>query len=113
MQPEERQHISTLERSIGRDLNEPVVFLDHPEFYDGFDGPPALLAPAAVTEVARVLAAMEIDSLLETLSAYRKAGGFSAFTGDPRAYLAEHFALLQSFYGIASRQGMAVVVWVD
>ncbi|MGA5810139.1 DUF1877 family protein [Streptomyces cellulosae] len=112
MQPDSR-HIGILERSIRGDLNDPVAFLDHPEVYDGFDGPPALLAPAAVTEVARALAAMKIDSLLETLPAYREAGGFSGFAGDPGAYLAEHFALLQSFYGIASLQGMAVVVWVD
>lgn len=111
-QPDSR-NIGILERSICGDLNTPVAFLDHPEVYDGFDDPPALLAPAAVTEVARALAVMEIDSLLATVSAYREAGGFSAFAGDPGAYLAEHFALLRSFYGMAGRQGMAVVVWVD
>lgn len=112
MQPDSR-HVGILERSIGGDLNDPVAFLDHPEVYDGFDGPPALLAAEAVSEVARALAAMKIDSLLETLPAYREAGGFSAFAGDPGAYLAEHFTLLRSFYGIAGLQGMAVVVWVD
>ncbi|MEV6196610.1 DUF1877 family protein [Streptomyces sp. NPDC051920] len=112
MQPDSR-HIGILERSITGDLDAPVAFLDHPEVYDGFDGPPALLAPAAVTEVARELAAMEIDSLLETLPAYREAGGFPAFTADPGAYLAEHFARLRTFYDVAGLQGMAVVVWVD
>jgi hypothetical protein len=106
-------HISILERSIRGDSHDAVAFLDHPEVYDGFDGPPALLAPAAVAEVARALAAMTLDSLLEALPAYRVAGGFPAFSGDPGAYLAEHFAHLQSFYGIAGRHGMAVVVWVD
>ncbi|WNO76803.1 DUF1877 family protein [Streptomyces sp. AM8-1-1] len=112
MQPDSR-HISILERSIAGDVNDPVAFLDHPEFYDGFDGPPSLLAPGAVAEVAHSLAAMKIDSLLRVLPAYREAGGFSAFHGDPGAYLAGHFALLQNFYGIASQQGLAVVVWVD
>ncbi|WP_406364514.1 DUF1877 family protein [Streptomyces sp. NBC_00645] len=112
MQPDAWQ-IAVVERSIRGDRSDTIAFLDHPGMYDGFDGPPALLAPAAVTEVAHALAGMDIGHLLERLPAYRDLGGFSAFSGDPLAYLAEHFDLLQSFYGIAGRRGMAVVVWVD
>ncbi|MER5381967.1 DUF1877 family protein [Streptomyces sp. NPDC002688] len=111
MQPDAWQ-IAVLERSIRGDDSDPIAFLDHPGVYDGFDGPPALLTPAAVTEVAHALAAMDIGHLLERLPAYRQVGG-SAFSGDPRAYLTEHFALLQNFYEFAGQRGMAVVVWVD
>ncbi|MGW7364139.1 hypothetical protein ACWGI8_12110 [Streptomyces sp. NPDC054841] len=68
MQADE-QHIRVLQRSIEGDPHGDIAFLDHPEFYDGFDAPPAHLAPAAVTEVARELAAMDIGPLLKSLPA--------------------------------------------
>ncbi|MEV0282369.1 DUF1877 family protein [Streptomyces sp. NPDC050610] len=112
MQPDASQ-IPVLEQAINGDPDGSVSFLDHPEVYDGFDAPPALLTPAAVSQVARDLAVMGIAPLLETLPAYREAGGFSGFTGEPREYLANHFALLQSFYSAASEREMAVVTWAD
>ncbi|PZT71757.1 hypothetical protein DNK55_32000 [Streptomyces sp. AC1-42T] len=112
MRPESPD-IAVLERSIHGDGSAPVAFLDHIEVYDRIDRPPSLLSPAAVTGVARALAAMEIDSLLTTLPAYRREGGFPGFTGDPAAYLRDHFALLRSFYAAAAAKGMAMVVWVD
>ncbi|WP_409239424.1 DUF1877 domain-containing protein [Streptomyces sp. PA5.6] len=112
MQPHER-HIRLLRRAIDGDAGNSITFLDHPEVYDGFDGPPALLAAEAVTEVADGLAAIDIGPVLKDLPAYRKVGGFSKFTGDPHSYLVAHFTLLQNFYRTASHRGMAVVTWVD
>ncbi|MET7943470.1 DUF1877 domain-containing protein [Streptomyces sp. NPDC005302] len=105
--------IGILERSIDGDAEAPVAFLDHIEFYDGFGGPPALLDPSAVTEVARGLAGLHIDPLLTTLPAYRAAGGLEGFGGDPASYFTEGLARLRSFYRVAGRRGWAVVVWVD
>ncbi|MFF0738874.1 DUF1877 domain-containing protein [Streptomyces sp. NPDC004111] len=112
MRPDE-QHIRLLQRAIDGDPGSSISFLDHPEVHDGFDAPPALLAPEVVTEVADGLAVMDIGPLLADLPAYRAVGGFSAFTGDPRGYLVEHFTLLQNFYRSAGKRGMAVVTWVD
>ncbi|WP_328392369.1 DUF1877 family protein [Streptomyces sp. NBC_00390] len=113
----EGQRIRVLRRSITGDQGGDVGFLDHPEVYDGFDSPPAVLAPAAVAEVARDLAAMDVDELLRSLPEDRfaaaEACGFRGFDGHPREYLVEHFALLQGFYGIASRRGLAVLTWKD
>ncbi|MGW1228003.1 DUF1877 family protein [Streptomyces sp. NPDC001478] len=106
-------HIGVLDRSITGDPGNEIPYLDHPGVYDGIDGPPALLTPAAVAEVARALADMEIDSLMKRLPAYRRAGGFAGFTDDPAPYLTEHVATLRSFYDVAALKGMAVVVWVD
>jgi hypothetical protein len=112
MQPDARQ-IPILQRAINGDSDSIISFLDHPEVYDGFDAPPALLTPAAVSQVAGELATMDIGPLLEILPAYREAGRFSRFTGDPRTCLVDHFALLRNFYSAASERGMAVVTWVD
>lgn len=112
MQPDARQ-IPVLQRAIDGDGDSIVSFLDHPEVYDGFDTPPALLTPEAVGQVAGGLASMDIGPLLETLPAYREAGGFSAFTGDPRTYLIDDFTLLRTFYRVAVERQMAVVTWVD
>lgn len=113
----EEQCIQNLQRSIAGDSGGDVEFLDHPEVYDGFDAPPALLAPAAVAEVARDLATMDIDDMLSHLPAdsfaAAEACGFRGFNGHPRTYLAEHFALLQSFYRVAGQRGLAVVAWID
>lgn len=112
MQPDARE-IPFLQRAINGDPNSIVSFLDHPEVHDGSDAPPALLTQAAVSQVAGELATVDIGSLLEMLPAYHEAGGFSRFTGDPRTYLVDHFALLQNFYSAASEREMAVVIWVN
>ncbi|MFF5337714.1 DUF1877 family protein [Streptomyces sp. NPDC013181] len=109
----ESPDIAVLARCVHGDGSAPVSFLDHAEVYDRIDGPPSLLSPAAVTELARALAAMDIGPVLTTLPAYRRAGGFPGFTDDPAVYLLDHFALLRSFFDVAAARGMAVVVWVD
>ncbi|MEU7043705.1 DUF1877 domain-containing protein [Streptomyces varsoviensis] len=106
--------IAVLDRAIHGDADGRVGFLDHPTVHDGFDAPPAVLAPAAVREVARELSRVDIAPVLEAaLPAYREAGGFSGFAGDPRACLVDHFTLLRRFYRAADERGMAVVVWAD
>ncbi|MFF9573201.1 DUF1877 domain-containing protein [Streptomyces sp. NPDC014685] len=109
--------VQVLQRSISGDPGGGIEFLDHPEIHDGFGSPPALLAPAAVVEVARGLAALDIDEVLSCLPADHweaaEACGFRGFNGHPRKYLVEHFELLQSFYLTAGRRGLAVLVWTD
>ncbi|MFE6364393.1 DUF1877 domain-containing protein [Streptomyces sp. NPDC057806] len=112
MQPDADQ-IHVLQRAIHGDPDGNVDFLDHPEVYDGFDAPPAVLRPPAVSQVARDLATIELAPLFERLPAYREVGGFSGFIGDPRQYLVDHFILLQDFYSTASEREMAVVTWID
>ncbi|WP_432169678.1 hypothetical protein [Streptomyces sp. 1222.5] len=43
--------------------------LDHPEVYDGYDGPPRLLSPAAVSDISRALDEFALDDVLATLPA--------------------------------------------
>ncbi|MFJ7497941.1 DUF1877 domain-containing protein [Streptomyces sp. NPDC097727] len=109
--------VQVLKRSISGDPGGDVEFLDHPGVYDGFDSPPAVLAPAAVAEVALELAALDVGEILSCLPpdplAAAEACGFQGFNGHPREYLVEHFELLQSFYLIAGRRGLAVVAWTD
>lgn len=112
MRPDAR-HLPVLRRAVGGDSASGVSFLDHAAVYDGFGAPPALLTPAAVRRVAGELAVMDIGPLLETLPAYRAAGGFSRFAGDPRAYLVGRFTLLRGFYAAAGERGMAVLTWID
>lgn len=109
--------VQVLKRSVSGDPGGDVEFLDHPEVHDGFDSPPALLAPAAVAEVARGLAALDIDDALTCLPANHleaaEACGFRGFDGHPREYLVEHFGLLKSFYLIAGQRGPAVLTSTD
>ncbi|WP_158712045.1 hypothetical protein [Streptomyces rimosus] len=92
-------------------------FLDHPEVYDGFGAPPALLAPPVVAEVAWRLDAIDMGSLLRDLPADADSAaaicGFGTFHGHLRKCLEDHVAALTDFYRGAARQGMAVVEWVD
>lgn len=109
---------AVLDRAITGDAHEDVAFLDHPEVYDGFGAPPALLAPDAVTEVARALVALDLNAILAGLPASDPdaagACGFGrGFTGDVRAYLTAHFDALRTFHREASRRGLCMVVWVD
>ncbi|WP_121188500.1 DUF1877 domain-containing protein [Nocardiopsis sp. Huas11] len=109
--------VQVLKRSISGDPGGDVEFLDHPEVYDGFDSPPALLAPAAAAEVARGLAALDIGEVLTCLPVNdveaAEACGFRGFDGHPREYLVGHFVLLRSFYLIAGQRGLAVLTWTD
>ncbi|CAM5244857.1 DUF1877 family protein [Streptomyces aurantiogriseus] len=110
--------IAALERAIDGDPHEDVGFLDHDEVYDGFDGPPRLLTPDAVTEIAGALDAVDLDAVLAGLPASTPdaaaACGFArGFTGSVRAYLTDHFAALREFYGEAAHRGLCVVVWID
>ncbi|KWT57941.1 hypothetical protein ADL21_32030 [Streptomyces albus subsp. albus] len=106
-----------LRRSIKGGNADSVRFLDHPEVYDGFGAPPALLAPPVVAEVARRLDVIDMDSLLRDLPADADSAaaicGFGTFHGHLRKYLEDHVAALTHFYRGAARQGMAVVEWVD
>ncbi|MFE7615256.1 DUF1877 domain-containing protein [Streptomyces sp. NPDC057496] len=108
--------VQVLERSISGDPGG-VEFLDHPAVHDGFGSPPALLTPAAVADVARGLAAPDVGEVLGRLpvdpSEAAGACGFRGFDGHPREYLVEHFGLLQNFYLVAARRGMAVLAWTD
>ncbi|MFI9227914.1 DUF1877 family protein [Streptomyces rimosus] len=108
---------AAVQRSIEGENADSVRFLDHPEVYDGFGTPPALLAPPVVAEVARRLDAIDMDSLLRGLPADAASAaavcGFGAFHGDLRKYLEDHVAALTDFYRGAARRGMAVVEWVD
>ncbi|MFE7464440.1 DUF1877 domain-containing protein [Streptomyces sp. NPDC057499] len=112
MWPDARQG-PVLRRAVDGDSRSAVSFLDHHGVHDGLDAPPALLAPAAVSVVARELVALDIAPLLAEVPAYREAGGFSGFAGDPCAYLEGHFARLREFYRVADEREMAVVAWVD
>ncbi|MCG3043983.1 YfbM family protein [Streptomyces sp. S1A] len=113
----EDEHIAVLRRSIDGDLGGDIAFLDHPGVYDGLTPPPALLAPAAVAEIAHALNRMGLDAVLDHLPANNtkaaRACRLTGFTGDPRAYLTEHFSTLRAFYTTASRRGLAVVAWTD
>jgi hypothetical protein len=113
----DEKHIAALRRSVDGDLGGDIAFLDHPGVYDGFTSPPALLAPAAVAEIARALDRMDLDAILGRLPANNteaaRPRGLEGLTGDPRAYLAGHVNALRSFYTTASRRGLAVVAWTD
>lgn len=112
----EERNLAALERSIAGGDGD-VGFLDHPAVYDGFDVPPALLAPAAVTEVAHALSAFDLTAALNRLPADDaeavQACGFDAFDGHPRDYLIQHFTALRDFYNTASNRGHAVLAWID
>ncbi|MGH4034020.1 DUF1877 family protein [Actinomycetota bacterium Odt1-20B] len=115
--PVDAVHTDVLNRSVSGDELDGVAYLDHVAFYDGFDGPPALLGPAAVAEVARGLAAIDMNQFLALLPAdaadAAQVTGFGSFDGDLRAYLADHFSTLRDFYLAAAARGLAVVMWVD
>lgn len=86
--------------------------------HDGIDGPPRLLGPATVAEIARALYAVDLDDLLAELPSHpmdaAAACGFvREFAGDVRDYLVEHFTAMQEFYGGAARRGQCMVVWTD
>ena len=108
--------IALLRRAV--DGDEAVGFLDHDEVYDGFDGPPHALTPAAVADLARALEALDLDALLADLptdsaEAAAACGFREGFNGDVRAYLTHHFTAMREFYGEAARRGWYVVMWVD
>ncbi|MGW6737248.1 DUF1877 family protein [Streptomyces sp. NPDC055013] len=110
--------IAVLDRAISGDPGEDIGFLDHDEVHDGIEGPPRLLAPAAVAEIARALYAVDLDDLLADLPPHPEdaavACGFGhAFAGDVRACLVEHFIAMREFYGGAARRGHCLVVWID
>ncbi|MEU3922711.1 DUF1877 family protein [Streptomyces sp. NPDC029004] len=110
-------HTNTLERSITGDPGSDVGFLDHAEVYDGFDGPPALLPPEVVTEVAHALDAIDLSKALARLpqdnAEAALACGFEGFAANLPAYLDQHFDTLRAFYHAASHRRLAVVTWVD
>ncbi|MEU6343654.1 DUF1877 family protein [Streptomyces sp. NPDC046977] len=111
------KHLDALDRSISGDNSSDVACLDHPEVYDGFDAPPALLAHTEVAQVADILNAIDLDQALSLLPSNSteaaQACGFEGFNGHPRDYLVQHFTALRSFYNTAAQRGLAVVTWVD
>jgi hypothetical protein len=110
--------IAALERAVDGDAHEDMGLLDHDEVDDGVDGPPRLLTPDAVTEVARALDAVDLGTVLADLPAApddtAEACGFGrGFRGDVRDCLTDHFSAMRRFYREAGRRGWCVVVWVD
>ncbi|MEU1404417.1 DUF1877 family protein [Streptomyces sp. NPDC005728] len=109
--------IALLDRAIHGDPGGDIGFLDHPDFYDGIDGPPRLLVPAVVSDISRALDGVDLDEVLAELptdsAEAAVACGFGGFSGDVRAYLVRHFTAARTFFHGAARQGMCVVVWCD
>ncbi|WP_328429145.1 DUF1877 family protein [Streptomyces sp. NBC_00443] len=110
--------IALLDRAVSGDPGGDIGFLDQDEVHDGIDGPPRLLGPATVAEIARALYAVDLDDLLAELPSHpmdaAAACGFvREFAGDVRDYLVEHFTAMQEFYGGAARRGQCMVVWTD
>ncbi|WP_330353096.1 DUF1877 family protein [Streptomyces chartreusis] len=109
--------ITLLDRAVSGDPGGDVDFLDHVEVYDGFDGPPRLLAAAAVADIARALASVDLQGVLADLPPTTEeaaACGFGrGFNGDVRAYLVHHFTAMREFYDGAARHGHCVIVWTD
>ncbi|MFE6176636.1 DUF1877 family protein [Streptomyces sp. NPDC056464] len=110
--------MTLLGRAISGDPGGDIGFLDHPEVYDGFDGPPQLLAPTAVRDIARALDAIDLDDVLSNLpttndEAAAACGFGRGFNGDVREYLVQHFEAMREFYGGAASRGQCVVVWTD
>ncbi|MFI6014744.1 DUF1877 family protein [Streptomyces sp. NPDC051243] len=114
----DRDLIALLDRAVSGDLGGDIGFLDHDEVYDGFDGSPRLLGPAAVTDIARRLDHIDLDAVLAHLptatdDAAAACGFGRGFRGDVRSYLVEHFRAMREFYRGAARRGQCVVVWTD
>lgn len=114
--------IALLDRAISGDPGGDIGFLDHAGMYDGFDGPPRLLTPTGVTDIAHCLDAVDLDGLLRDLPAAREDavaacgfdGGFNGgFDGDVRSYLVTHFSAMREFYAETARRGQCVVAWID
>ncbi|MFF8353078.1 DUF1877 family protein [Streptomyces chartreusis] len=110
--------ITLLDRAISGDPGGDVAFLDHVEVYDGFDGPPRLLTAAAVADIARALASVDLQGVLTDLpptteEAAAACGFGHGFNGDVRAYLVHHFTAMREFYDGAARHGNCVIVWTD
>ncbi|MER5888767.1 DUF1877 family protein [Streptomyces sp. NPDC001941] len=109
-------HIEALERSIHGDAAG-VAFLDHLEFYDRMDTPPALVRPRDVGEIAGLLDAIDWNTALalfpEDPVLAAQVSGLDGFAGNLPAYLTEHFEALRAFYRLASERRLAVVTWVD
>lgn len=59
--------ITLLDRAISGDPGGDVDFLDHVEVYDGFEAPPQLLTAAAVADIARALAFVDLQGVLADL----------------------------------------------
>ncbi|MEV8434358.1 DUF1877 domain-containing protein [Streptomyces chartreusis] len=59
--------ITLLDRATSGDPDGDVDFLDHVEVHDGFDGPPQLLTAAAVADIARALASVDVQGVLADL----------------------------------------------
>ncbi|MFE5096387.1 DUF1877 domain-containing protein [Streptomyces sp. NPDC056638] len=110
-------HTNALERSITGDTGGDIGFLDHPEVYDGFGAPPALLPPELVTEIAHWLDAIGVGKAIAQLpedgAEAARACGFEGFDGNLPAYLGQHFDVLRYFHHSAARRRLAVVTWVD
>ncbi|MCL8017130.1 DUF1877 family protein [Streptomyces sp. AS02] len=80
--------------------------------------PTQLLDPAAVTELARALEAVDLDAVLvnlptTTADAAAACGFGRGFDGDVRGYLVEHFRAMREFYAEAARRRHCVIVWTD
>ncbi|GHI09321.1 hypothetical protein AQI88_31660 [Streptomyces cellostaticus] len=106
-----------LERVIDGDPGGDIGFLDHPGFYDGIDGPPRILSPAAVSDICRALDRVDLDDVLSGLPAdpaeAAVACGFGGFKGDVRAYPARHFTATRDFFRSAALLGICMLVWRD
>ncbi|MDI2132119.1 DUF1877 family protein [Yinghuangia seranimata] len=106
-----------IDQAIATEGGAALDYLVHDDVYDGFDGPPMLVEPAAVSALAGALAAMDVDAALDRLPSdadeAARVCGFGWFRGDLRAYLRGHVEALRAFYVEAASRGLAVVAWVD
>ncbi|MFF8617301.1 DUF1877 domain-containing protein [Streptomyces sp. NPDC015350] len=91
-----------------------VSVLHHPEATGSFGPCPTALAPDSVARIAAKLAELDWENVLAAIPEGRRetiAG--DRFTGDPVAYLTNHFTALRDFYINAAQRGMFVVLWWD
>ncbi|MFE5869106.1 DUF1877 domain-containing protein [Streptomyces roseifaciens] len=106
--------LAALNRALDGDRDVDVSVLNHPEATGGFGPPPAALAPGSVAHVASELARLDWDAVRAAIPAERlSALAGPGFSGDPVAYLTDHFTVLQRFYAEAAVRGQFVVTWWD
>ncbi|MER8186404.1 DUF1877 domain-containing protein [Kitasatospora sp. NPDC094015] len=114
----DKEHLAALERATAGDAELDAAFLNHPPYAIAPAGPaPAVLSPAAVVEIAALLAGIDLTAALAALPADdAEASALISTVGlirAPRDYLHRHFTALCAFYREAARRHLLVVVWRD
>jgi hypothetical protein len=91
-----------------------VSVLHHPEATGSFGPCPTALGPDSVARLAAKLTELDWEKTLAAIPENRRgtiAG--DRFTGNPPAYLTNHFTTLRDFYVGAAQRGLFVVLWWD